>query len=68
MDPAWVGPLYGISGLGDAAASFPAGGGAVREADAASRTDVTSGVMRRRGLPAGLSSARRRDAARRSQT
>lgn len=36
------------SGLGDAAASFPAGGGAVREADAASRTVVPSGAVRRR--------------------
>lgn len=63
MGPAWVGPLYGISGLGDAAASFPAGGGAVREADAASRTDVRSGVIRGRGLPARLSSGRRQGAA-----
>ena len=43
MGPAWVGPLYWTSGLGDTAASFPAGGGTVREAEAASRTVVSGG-------------------------
>lgn len=31
MGVAWVGPLYMVSGLGDTAASFPAGGGPGRE-------------------------------------
>ncbi|AYG81554.1 hypothetical protein DWB77_03705 [Streptomyces hundungensis] len=38
MCGAWVGPLRGSSGLGDTAASIPAGGGPVREANSASRT------------------------------
>lgn len=39
MGRAWVGPLCtGTSGLGDAAAFIPAGGGAVREVNGASRT------------------------------
>lgn len=33
MIPAWVGPLYWTSGLGDTAAFIPAGGGTVRGAD-----------------------------------
>lgn len=32
MEGAWVGPLHWIQWAGGAAASFPAGGGAVREA------------------------------------
>lgn len=32
MEGAWVGPLYWIQWAGGAAASFPAGGGVVREA------------------------------------
>lgn len=32
MGVAWVGLLHRISGLGDTAASFPAGGGPAREA------------------------------------
>lgn len=42
MDRAWVGPWHEASGLGDTAASFPAGGGTVREVNSTSRTVVFS--------------------------